>query len=132
MLVRALGLKTEPSKQTFTDQADIPAWADGELGAALEAGILQGYDDESLRPNASINRTEMVVMLVRAYSPKGNMSPSTTFSDSSQIPAWALSAVSQAVSLGLINGRENQSFEPFLTATRAEAVTVVMRMVDRH
>ncbi|MBA2937664.1 S-layer homology domain-containing protein [Paenibacillus sp. CGMCC 1.16610] len=132
MLVRALGLKSEPSKRTFTDQADIPAWAKGELGAALEAGILQGYEDQSLRPNASINRTEMVVMLVRAYSPKEDGSLSTKFSDSSLIPAWALQAVSQAVSLGLINGRENQTFEPFVTATRAEAVTVVMRMLDRQ
>lgn len=131
MLVRALGLKAQPSKRTFSDQSDIPGWAEGELGAALEAGILQGYEDESLRPNAFINRTEMVVMLIRAYSPKGDMSLQSTFSDSSQIPTWALSAVSQAVSLGLINGRENQTFAPFATATRAEAVTIVMRMLDR-
>lgn len=131
MLVRALGLQEEPSKRTFTDQADVPAWAEGELGAALDAGILQGYEDESLRPNASMNRTEMIVMLIRAYSPKGDISHPATFSDSAQIPNWALTAVSQAVSLGLINGRENQTFAPFLTATRAEAVTIIMRMLDQ-
>ena len=73
----------------------------------------------------------MVVMLIRAYSPKGDMSLPVTFSDSSQIPDWALTSVSQAVSLGLLNGRENQTFAPFVTATRAEAVTIVMRMLDR-
>ncbi|MDR6550151.1 S-layer homology domain-containing protein [Paenibacillus qinlingensis] len=131
LLVRALGLKAEPHSHNFADQADIPAWANGELGAALEAGILQGYEDQSLRPNQSINRAEMVTMLIRAYSPKAELSSSANFSDSSQIPDWAQPAISQAVSLGLISGRENNAFEPMGVATRAEAVTVVMRMLDR-
>lgn len=131
MLVRALGLKAEPSDHHFSDSADIPAWAAGELSAALGAGILQGYEDQSLRPNKPMNRAEMVTMLIRAYSQEAGMSSSALFSDSSHIPAWALPAISQAVSLGLISGRENQAFEPFAAATRAEAVTVVMRMLDR-
>lgn len=130
MLVRALGLKAETSTTKFADEADIPAWAVGELGAALKAGILQGYEDESLRPNKEINRTEMVAMLIRAYSQQGGMSSQVTFSDISQIPAWALPAISQAVSLGLVTGREQNTFEPLAEATRAEAVTIIMRLLD--
>ncbi|NQX59819.1 chondroitinase-B domain-containing protein [Paenibacillus qinlingensis] len=131
MLVRALGLKAETSTTKFADGADIPAWAVGELGAALKAGILQGYEDDSLRPNKSINRTEMVAMLIRAYSQQGGASSQVAFSDSSQIPAWALPAISQAVSLGLVTGREQNTFEPLAEATRAEAVTIIMRLLDR-
>ncbi|MGO4495040.1 chondroitinase-B domain-containing protein [Paenibacillus sp. 2RAB27] len=131
MLVRALGLKAETSATKFADGADIPAWAVGELGAALKAGILQGYEDESLRPNNPINRTEMVAMLIRAYNQQGGVSSQVSFSDSSQIPAWALPAISQAVSLGLVTGREQNTFEPLAKATRAEAVTIIMRLLDR-
>ncbi|WP_338111660.1 S-layer homology domain-containing protein [Paenibacillus aceris] len=130
MLVRALGLKAEPPAQNFADEADIPPWAAGELGAALEAGILQGYEDQSLRPNKPIDRAEMVTMLIRAYSHEERMPFTASFSDSPQIPTWALPAISQAVSLGLVNGREKDVFEPFAVATRAEAVTVIMRMLD--
>ncbi|NOU65362.1 hypothetical protein GC096_15110 [Paenibacillus sp. LMG 31461] len=131
MLVRALGLKAETSTTKFADGADIPAWAVFELGAALKAGILQGYEDESLRPNNPINRTEMVAMLIRAYNQQGGVSSQVSFSDSSQIPAWALPAISQAVSLGLVTGREQNTFEPLAKATRAEAVTIIMRLLDR-
>ncbi|MEC0226363.1 chondroitinase-B domain-containing protein [Paenibacillus alba] len=131
MLVRALGLKPEPSKPDFTDEASIPAWAAGELGAALKAGIIQGYEDQSLRPNEAINRIEMVAMLVRALPQSEGTSAAASFSDSSQIPSWALPLVSRANSLGLVDGRENHAFKPFDVATRAEAVTVVMRMLDR-
>ncbi|MDD9267146.1 chondroitinase-B domain-containing protein [Paenibacillus sp. GCM10023248] len=131
MLVRALGLKAEPAELDFADRADIPAWAEGELGAALEAGILQGYEDRSLRPNELINRAEMVTMLIRAYSRAEGRSAATTFSDNSRIPDWALPAVSQAAALGLVSGRANDAFEPFAAATRAEAVTILMRMLER-
>lgn len=131
MLVRALGLKAETSATKFADGADIPAWAVGELGAALKAGILQGYEDESLRPNKPINRTEMVAMLIRAYNQQGGVSSQVSFSDISQIPAWALPAISQAVSLGLVTGREQNMFEPLAGATRAEAVTIIMRLLER-
>lgn len=131
MLVRVLGLKAETSATTFADEADIPAWATGELGAALKAGILQGYEDDSLRPNKPLNRTEMVAMLMRAYSQQGGMSSQVTFSDSSLIPAWALPAISEAASLGLVSGREQNAFEPLAVATRAEAVTIIMRLLDR-
>jgi hypothetical protein len=131
MLVRSLGLKAEASETNFADEADIPAWAVGELGAALKAGILQGYEDESLRPNNPINRTEMVAMLIRAYNQQGGVSSQVSFTDSSQIPAWALPAISKAVSLGLVTGREQNTFEPLAKATRAEAVTIIMRLLDR-
>ncbi|OAS15093.1 chondroitinase-B domain-containing protein [Paenibacillus oryzisoli] len=131
MLVRALGLKAEASTTPFADGADIPPWAVGELGAALKAGILQGYEDDSLRPNKAINRTEMVAMLIRAYAQQGSTSSPVTFSDSSQIPAWALPFISQAASLGLVTGREQNSFEPLAEATRAEAVTIIMRLLER-
>ncbi|KRE49859.1 chondroitinase-B domain-containing protein [Paenibacillus sp. Soil724D2] len=130
MLVRALGLKPEPTKPEFTDEASIPVWAAGELSAALKAGIIQGYEDQTLHPNDAINRIEMVAMLVRAFPQSEGTSAVTSFSDSSQIPPWALPLVSRANSLGLVQGRENNAFKPFDVATRAEAVTVVMRMLD--
>lgn len=131
MLVRALGLNIKSSGREFTDQADIPDWATGEVAAALDAGILQGYEDNSLRPNVPINRAEMVIMLLRAYPQREDTSVAPSFSDRSQIPSWAVSDVSHAVALGLVDGRENNRFAPMETATRSEAVTVIIRMLEK-
>ncbi|MNI47163.1 Endoglucanase precursor [compost metagenome] len=131
LLVRALGLKSQAAGVVFADQSDIPAWATGEVAAAIGAGILTGYEDNSLRPNQFINRAEMVTMLLRAYKMNSGKPTASTFSDSSEIPEWAQSSVTEAASLGLVDGRENNRFAPNATATRAEALTVLMRMLER-
>jgi hypothetical protein len=131
LIVRALGLSGVGEGVTFTDEADIPEWATGEVSAAIEAGILNGYEDHSLRPNQSINRAEMVTMLLRAYKQNTKFSDAPFFSDTSLIPEWAQSSVNEAAALGLIEGRDNNEFAPNETATRAEAVMVLMRMLEQ-
>ncbi|WP_246315781.1 S-layer homology domain-containing protein [Paenibacillus foliorum] len=131
MLVRALKLNSNEPAAVFADQSEIPGWASRELAAATQAGILQGYEDHTLRPNRPINRAEMITMLMRAYQQNKGTSNAAAFSDGNEIPQWALPFISQAKELGLVQGRENNRFEPNNLATRAEAVIVLMRMIER-
>ncbi|WP_081418950.1 S-layer homology domain-containing protein [Paenibacillus sp. Leaf72] len=41
---------------TFTDTTNISSWAHKAVGQALQAGIINGYEDGSFRPNAQITR----------------------------------------------------------------------------
>ncbi|MGI2295714.1 chondroitinase-B domain-containing protein [Paenibacillus sp. GXUN7292] len=132
MLVRALKLDAARMDRQFDDGAEIPDWAEGELGAALQAGILQGYNDGRLQPNRAINRAEMVVMLLRAYPLENDIAMPQQFSDNADIPGWASEAVSQASAAGIIEGRGLNRFMPGGTATRAEAVTVLLRMLEKQ
>ncbi|MGG4142285.1 DNRLRE domain-containing protein [Paenibacillus algorifonticola] len=132
MVARAMKLQDSGNTavlDTFADRADIPAWATAELSAAVRAGIIEGYENETLRPNEMIIRAEMVTMLIRGW----NMSASngtTSFMDNADIPGWAKGYVVKAEREGIIKGRSNNRLEPFSTATRAEAVVVLVRMLQ--
>ncbi|MCR8635557.1 S-layer homology domain-containing protein [Paenibacillus radicis (ex Xue et al. 2023)] len=131
MLVRALKLKAKEQAAVFADQSEIPEWASREISAATQAGIIQGYEDHTLRPNRPINRAEMVTMLLRAFQQNVGTSNAAAFSDGNEIPQWSLPFISQAMALGVVQGRENNRFEPSHLATRAEAVIVLIRMIER-
>ncbi|MDF2935326.1 MAG: lyase [Paenibacillaceae bacterium] len=137
MLARALKLEPKPDGELKAADADrIPNWAISELSSAVAAGILEGYDDGTLQPERTISRTEMVVMLLRAYEWSGNTikgqgTEKSAFHDTNSIPDWAKADVAAAVEAELIQGDDNGLFRPAATATRAEAVTVLMRMLGQ-
>ncbi|MNP71666.1 Endo-1,4-beta-xylanase A precursor [compost metagenome] len=102
----------------------------------MEAGILEGYGDETLQPERTVSRTEMVVMLLRAYELSGQILQQQTgdepaFHDGGSIPDWAKAKVMAAVEANLISGDDNGLFRPDAAATRAEAVTVLARMLNQ-
>ena len=53
---------SEPDK-TFTDEADISPWALEAVRALAAAGVINGYEDGSLRPKEPITRAEVAVIL---------------------------------------------------------------------
>jgi len=52
------------------------------------------------------------------------------FADQEQIPRWARTYVSAAVKAGLVQGTGDNRFAPNDHATRAEAVTMLLAMLD--
>ena len=48
---------------TFADAADIPAWAAEHAGVMVALGVVNGYGDNTLAPNASIKRCEIAKIL---------------------------------------------------------------------
>ena len=52
------------------------------------------------------------------------------FTDASDIAAWAVEDVNNAVGLGIINGMDDGSFQPKANATRAQAATMLSMLWD--
>ncbi|GBF74109.1 hypothetical protein PA598K_02440 [Paenibacillus sp. 598K] len=130
LLVRALGLEGSGAELSFADQEAIRPWARDAVALAVEAGIVNGFEDGTFRPDVRMTRTEMTVMLVRALRlPTG--SDATSFADDQEIPAWAKGAVATAAAEGLVQGRSGGRFEPQGSATRAEAVVALLRLTER-
>ncbi len=134
MLVRALGLEASASAAggSFTDVA-ADSWYSATVLAAVKAGITDGYEDGSFRPEARITREEMAVMLYRALhavdtAPAADASALAGLSDSGELAGWSRDAVSALVTSGLINGRTD-GFAPAADATRAEAAAVLQRLL---
>ncbi|RIX52785.1 DUF4073 domain-containing protein [Paenibacillus nanensis] len=129
MLMRALKADSL-SAPHFADAESIEAWAASSIAAAAERGIVVGFSDGTFRPNAVITRAEMVTLLARAAGLETSGDAKPTFADAADIPTWARAAVAAAEGISLVQGRDGNRFEPFAAATRAEAVFLLMRMLD--
>ncbi|GIP46817.1 hypothetical protein J53TS2_04080 [Paenibacillus sp. J53TS2] len=137
MLVRALGLtgQGQGPRSDFTD-VNSSAWYADAVSAAVEHGLIEGFTGGEFRPNVQITREQMSVLLVRALklagaevTPGNPNSMLSGFEDRSQIGGWAEEAVATAVGSGLMKGRKAGVFAPEASSTRAEAATVLARML---
>ncbi|WP_438346995.1 cadherin-like beta sandwich domain-containing protein [Paenibacillus sp. FA6] len=132
MLMKALKPQEEDAKLTFTDSAKIGTWAIDAIEQAVKAGIVTGYLDGSFRPNAEITRAEMAMMIAKALALKVEANTITDFVDEADIPSWAKAPVAALKSLGLITGKGTNKFAPNANATRAEAVTILLKVIAQE
>jgi hypothetical protein len=133
MLVRSLGL-LEAKTDRFHD-VESGDWFAGAVGAAYKAGLIEGYEDGTFKPNADITREQMAVMTIRAMEIggkeiKGDAASINRFSDRSLIGDWSRQAIAQALAASIIQGMSDNTFAPNEQATRAQASTMLKRMLQ--
>jgi uncharacterized repeat protein (TIGR02543 family) len=131
MLMNALQLQLDGAELTFNDSAKIGSWAQKSVAQAVNAGIINGYEDGSFRPNAEITRAEMTVMIAKALNLADGAAASSGFADDKDIPDWAKGTVAALKNLGIIEGKSANQFAPGDKMTRAEAVTVLLKMQEQ-
>jgi hypothetical protein len=132
LLVRALGLTEQRGEQAFGD-VRASDWYAGAVAAASAAGLIQGYEDGSFRPNAVISREELAVLAMRAFDFAGAKASAEQslqqFADANAIGTWALDGVRRAVSEGILNGMTDSAFAPQEQTSRAQAAVMLKRLV---
>lgn len=121
--------RPEAAAARYTDTED-GAWYESAVSWAIEAGILTGYADGSIRPNASITRQQLAAMLYR-YARYTNRDVSlradlTGYTDAAQISPYALEAMQWANAAGIIQG-SGEALLPGSTATRAQTAAMLTR-----
>jgi hypothetical protein len=135
LLVRALGLPEANAGELFTDVKES-SWYAGAVGAAEQAGLIGGFEDGSFRPNASITREQMAVMIARALSfagktqQAGNAGALQPFADVADISDWAIDATEQLVKMEIIQGLTDTTFVPKANASRAQSAVILKRMLQ--
>ncbi len=125
----ARALKLNDKTADYKDVSD--EWFAPYVGASSDAGIISGYDGY-FRPNDNITRQEMAVIIVNAYSyleKQGANGGIDNFTDKAKIADWAKAAVDTASSVGLISGMGDGTFSPSANATRAQAASIVRRLL---
>ncbi|WP_213414300.1 S-layer homology domain-containing protein, partial [Xylanibacillus composti] len=132
MLAGAMKLDGAGAALHFQDQDQIGSWAKGAAALAVEAGIVSGYEDGSFRPDAKITRAEMASMIAQALKARVDANGQTGFADDEDIPNWAKGAVEAIRKLGIVSGRGGNQFAPNDTATRAEAVVMLLGMLEQN
>jgi hypothetical protein len=63
MIVRALKVQTQATSTTFADDTEIPLWTVGSVQVAVEKGIVNGFEDNTFRPDLNATRCEAAKML---------------------------------------------------------------------
>ena len=105
--------------------ADAPyiSWAAG-------CGILQGYADGTFRPDGTLTREQMAVILARYYALLGQRTSGSAdgYADAGRISAWAKDGVAACTGLGLVQGDARGRFLPRGKLTRAQIAAILVRM----
>lgn len=112
---------------SFSDMSELD-WYYHEVAYLTNHGILYGYEDGTFRGNAYISRAEFAALASRFDTLW--LGESNTFSDVSS-DHWAALYISSAAAKGWISGYSDGTFRPDLNIGRAEAVTLVNRVLDR-
>lgn len=133
ILVGAMNLKEVNYTNHFTDVNDSD-WFCSWVNIAYEKGICQGIGNGYFGVGNSLTRQDMAVLLNNTLKLKGVQLPdedTVTFEDKSSIADYAIVAVSNMVYIGAVNGVSETEFNPMGEATRAQAATIIYRVLDK-
>lgn len=126
-------LLTEDSRDYFWSQTnpygDVSdtAWYNNAVSTLTNAGVINGYPGNVFMPEAPITRAEFAAIAVRFFG--GEYDGADQFSDISG--HWANSEINRAYINDLIKGYPDGTFRPDNYITRAEAMTIVNRVLER-
>ena len=127
-------LLTDESRNEYWSQtnpySDVSAddWFNNAVSTLTNAGVLDGYEDGTFKPNGNITRAEFATITARFFE--------ATYDGENLFPDieghWAQDYINEAANAGIVNGYEDGTFRPQQYITRAEAVTMVNRTIERH
>ena len=114
------------AENAFNDVA-FGLWHNKSISTMANVGILKGRTADTFVPNAPITRAEFAAICSRFD--QSNVEIKSDFNDISG--HWAEKEIRRAASLGWIKGYTDGSFKPDQNITRAEAASMINRMLHR-
>jgi len=105
-------------------------WYNNAVSVMSNMGIVNGYPDETFRPNDAITRGELAAISAR-FARARDMLPVNIANFSDAAGHWAESDILYAASVGWVRGYPDGTFSPNQSITRAEFMTLVNRMLER-
>ena len=121
-------VRTELLTETndFTDVAD-DRWSNKAISTMVKGGFVSGRSATKFDPEAYITRAELVTMATRFV--ELSEASETQFSDLAG--HWAEAYIQKAAAAGWITGDPNGKFRPDDPISRAEAMTLINRILSR-
>ncbi|HWI61099.1 MAG TPA: Ig-like domain-containing protein, partial [Symbiobacteriaceae bacterium] len=102
-------------------------WAATYIELVRQKGLMMGDPNGNFRPEDAITRAELATILARFKSLQ--LDAPNPFTDT--VGHWAEAAISAAYRVGLITGYPDGTFHPQALTNRAEAATMINRMLGR-
>lgn len=128
---RLLTEKTRKDNHTkYHSFRDVPqgAWYNAAVATMAKLKIITGYPDGTFQPDAPVTRAEFAAIAAR-FDEK---SARTTASFRDIYGHWAERYISRSAELGWIRGYTDNTFRPDQSITRAEAMALINRVLNRN
>ncbi len=118
--------------------ADVAAndWYATAVNWAASVGVVNGYEDNTFRPNDAITREQMAAILYNYADYKGYdvsaRADLSDYADAASISSWAEDVLAWANAEGLINGMTATTIDPQGATTRAQTAAMFERFLTAH
>ena len=115
----------------FAD-VDDNDWYATAVNWAANVGVVNGYEDNTFRPNTAITREQLAAILMNYAACIGqDVSARASLDNYTDQPStWAQEAMQWAVAEGLISGVTNDQLQPQGNATRAQVAAILQRFLE--
>lgn len=98
-------------------------WAEASIRDLIKLGAINGYPDNTFKPDSKITRAEFVTIIVKAFQLQAEVGK--VFGDTKT--HWANEAIATASALGVVNGYNDGNFGPDEMVTREQVAAIVVR-----
>lgn len=129
-LFRAEARDTIAATENNFSDVEAERWSNKAISTMAKGEIVNGYEDGTFKPAAPITRAEFATMMARLVGDEVKTVGKYEFTDISG--HWAEANVKKAAGLMWILGYEDGSFKPDKNITRAEAMTIINRVLVRY
>ena len=132
MLARLEGVESAEAAG-FAD-VDDNDWYATAVNWAANVGVVNGYEDNTFRPNTAITREQLAAILMNYAAYKGYdvsaRADLSHYSDADSISSWANDVLLWAVAEGLLTGVTDDTIAPQAHATRAQVAAILQRFLS--
>lgn len=125
-----------PDEKTIFPDVKVGQYYNPAVAWGADSHVMSGYDDGLFRPEKTISREEFALLIYNYAKYKGmdvsNIEGMAVyeFTDWQDISDWSMTAVRYCLNAGIMSGRDDGSFDPQGKATRAEAASMIMRLME--
>ncbi len=131
MLARLEGVESA-NDAGFADVSD--EWYATAVNWAASVGVVNGYEDNTFRPNDAITREQLAAILMNYAAYKGQdvsaRASLDAYSDAENVSTWATDTMQWAVAKGLLTGVTADTLQPQGAATRAQVAAILQRFLS--
>ena len=131
ILIKALKIENTATNDIGFNDIKGDEWYCNTVKTAALTGIVNGDENGNFNPDMPITRQDAALMVYRAY--KDLLSADNDdqrFADCDDISEYAREAVGVLAENKIINGRDDNKFDPKMNITRAEAAVIVYRVIN--
>lgn len=131
VVAAATGNKEAAAQGTATLGEALPAWAKVQVEELVAAGLIDGYEDGTFKPDRLVTRAELTALSNRAAEVlqlgMDEQSSNVKFQDVRD--EWFAKDIYKAANRGWVQGFADSLFRPNAAVTRAEAAVIFNRLL---